>query len=48
MLKDILMGRFGNTREIANLASYLVSDYANFVTGLTFVIDAGRVLTKGV
>lgn len=48
MLKGIPLGRFGDTQEIANLASYLVSDYASFVTGSTFVIDAGRVLSKGI
>lgn len=29
----IPVGRFGEINELANLAMYLVSDYANWVTG---------------
>ncbi|XP_065827705.1 2,4-dienoyl-CoA reductase [(3E)-enoyl-CoA-producing], mitochondrial-like [Oscarella lobularis] len=38
----IPVGRFGDTAEIANLASYLVSDYANWLTGHTVVLDGGE------
>jgi len=31
--KRIPVGRFGEINELANLALYLVSDYANFMTG---------------
>uniref|UniRef100_UPI00398E7811 2,4-dienoyl-CoA reductase [(3E)-enoyl-CoA-producing], mitochondrial n=1 Tax=Pristiophorus japonicus TaxID=55135 RepID=UPI00398E7811 len=36
MLKRIPMGRLGTVNEIANLAAYLCSDYANWVSGATF------------
>eukprot|EP00118_Oscarella_pearsei_P011061 m.71315 g.71315 ORF g.71315 m.71315 type:complete len:316 (+) comp35738_c0_seq23:3430-4377(+) len=38
----IPIGRFGETDEIANLAAYLVSDYANWLTGHTVVLDGGE------
>ena len=33
MLKRIPVGRLGEVEELANLASYIVSDYANWMTG---------------
>ena len=38
------MGRFGKAEEIAQLAVYLGSDEAAFVTGAAFVIDGGMSL----
>jgi len=37
--------RFANLEEIANAASYLLSDYAGYVTGEAFVIDGGQWLS---
>lgn len=42
MLKRIPMGRFGTVNEIANLAAYLCSDYANWVTGAVIRFDGGE------
>ena len=46
VLKGIPLNRLGTPQEIANLASYLVSDYASFVTGSCFVIDGAGSLKK--
>lgn len=35
------MGRFGTAEEIAQAALYLVSPFAEFVTGVAFAIDGG-------
>lgn len=35
------MGRFGNAREIADLAVYLASDESRFTTGQCHIIDGG-------
>jgi len=37
--------RFATLEEIANAASYLLSDYAGYVTGEAFVIDGGQWLS---
>jgi NAD(P)-dependent dehydrogenase (short-subunit alcohol dehydrogenase family) len=47
ILKSIPLNRFGNTQEIANLASYLVSDYASFISGACFVADGAGWMNKG-
>jgi NAD(P)-dependent dehydrogenase (short-subunit alcohol dehydrogenase family) len=41
-VKRIPLGRFGEHQELANLAAYLVSDYASFVNGEVVVIDGGE------
>ena len=33
MLKRIPIGRLGEVEELANLAMYILSDYANWMTG---------------
>lgn len=38
----IPLQRFGDHQELANLAAYLVSDYASFVTGEVITIDGGE------
>jgi NAD(P)-dependent dehydrogenase (short-subunit alcohol dehydrogenase family) len=43
--KTIPLRRFATLEEIANAASYLLSDYASFVTGENFVIDGGQWLS---
>ena len=38
----IPLGRVGEHRELANLASYLISDYAAYITGDVITIDGGE------
>lgn len=47
MLKSVPRGRIGEPEEIANAAAYLVSDYADFITGDVLVMDGGQWLGKG-
>ena len=41
LLSEIPLGRIGDPREVANLALYLASSAASYVTGATYVIDGG-------
>ena len=43
--RTIPLRRFATLEEIANAASYLLSDYASYVTGEAFVIDGGQWLS---
>jgi 3-oxoacyl-[acyl-carrier protein] reductase len=43
-LRSIPWGRFGAPEEIANVALFLLSDKASWVTGQTIVVDGGQVL----
>ena len=43
--RTIPLRRFANLEEIANAATYLLSDYASYVTGEAFVIDGGQWLS---
>lgn len=47
MLKTIPRGRIGEPKEIAQAAAYLVSDFADFITGEVLVMDGGQWLGKG-
>jgi NAD(P)-dependent dehydrogenase (short-subunit alcohol dehydrogenase family) len=47
VLKRIPLGRIGTPQEVANLASYIVSDYADYVSGASFVLDGAGHLNKG-
>jgi NAD(P)-dependent dehydrogenase (short-subunit alcohol dehydrogenase family) len=47
MIRKIPRGRIGEVSEIANAAAYLVSDFADFVTGEVLVVDGGQWLGKG-
>jgi len=47
LLQKIPAGRFGTVEEMAQAASYLLSPYADFVTGEVFVVDGGEWLGKG-
>jgi NAD(P)-dependent dehydrogenase (short-subunit alcohol dehydrogenase family) len=47
MLKTIPRGRIGAPQEVAQAAAYLVSDYADFITGEVLVMDGGQWLGKG-
>jgi NAD(P)-dependent dehydrogenase (short-subunit alcohol dehydrogenase family) len=40
-LVHIPIGRFGEAKEIARAALFLVSDDASFVTGTEFIVDGG-------
>jgi len=41
------MGRFGSEREVADVATFLVSDAASYVTGTMLPVDGGLTLGKG-
>ncbi|MBC7447869.1 MAG: SDR family oxidoreductase [Hymenobacteraceae bacterium] len=41
-LKRIPVGRFGHHQELANLAAYLMSDFAAYVNGEVVTIDGGE------
>jgi NAD(P)-dependent dehydrogenase (short-subunit alcohol dehydrogenase family) len=43
--RTIPLRRFAKLEEIAHAASYLLSDYASYVTGENFVIDGGQWLS---
>lgn len=42
LAKKNAVGRLGDHQELANLAAYLISDYAGFITGEVVVIDGGE------
>ena len=39
-------GRFGNPNELANLATYIVSDYASWLTGAIIDLDGGELVYR--
>jgi NAD(P)-dependent dehydrogenase (short-subunit alcohol dehydrogenase family) len=47
ILQNIPANRFGHLQEVANLAAYLVSDYASYVSGACYVVDGAGWLNKG-
>ena len=47
MIQKIPRGRIGEVNEIANAAAYLMSDFADFITGEVLVMDGGQWLGKG-
>ena len=42
MAKKVPVGRVGNHQELANIAAYLMSDYAAYVNGEVITIDGGE------
>ena len=47
ILAEIPLGRWGKPEEVAQLAVYLASDAAAYVTGSTFFIDGGMLRNSG-
>lgn len=47
LLKEIPLHRMGQPDEIANLALFLASDAAAYVTGSTFIMDGGLSVNTG-
>lgn len=45
--KRVPLGRFGEHHELAELAAFLLSDVAGYITGECVSIDGGRWLTSG-
>ena len=43
---SIPLGRFGETREVADLAAFLVSSAADYITGAVIPCDGGSLLTR--
>ncbi len=41
MLKNIPLGRFGQTDEVANVALFLCSPLASYITGQTLEVNGG-------
>ena len=46
-LKQCPLGRMATIEEVANVAVFLCSDAASFVTGVTVVVDGGLWLRSG-
>ncbi len=44
ILGSIRFGRFGTPEEVANLALFLASDKASWITGQTIAVDGGQML----
>ena len=42
MAKDIPLGRVGTAQEFANIACFLASDAASYITGTAINVDGGR------
>lgn len=41
-IAQVPMGRYGQPREIATAAAFLLSDAASYITGASLIIDGGR------
>jgi glucose 1-dehydrogenase len=47
LMAEIPLGRWGHPREVANLAVFLASDDAGYITGSTYFIDGGMLRQSG-
>lgn len=47
MLRSVPRGRMGTVEEVAQASAYLVSDFADFISGEVLVMDGGQWLGKG-
>ena len=47
MIRTVPRGRIGAVEEIGHAAAYMVSDFADFITGEVLVMDGGQWLGKG-
>ncbi len=47
LMAEIPVGRWGKPEEIANLAIFLASDEAGYITGSTYFIDGGMLRMSG-
>lgn len=47
MKRSIPIGRLGRIDDIANMAVFLASDAASWITGTTVVVDGGQRLGSG-
>lgn len=44
MIETIPLGRLGKPKDLANLALFLASDEASFITGQNFIVDGGEAI----
>ncbi|MCZ6672659.1 MAG: beta-ketoacyl-ACP reductase, partial [Verrucomicrobia bacterium] len=44
VLANIPLKRFGDSKDIANLVTYLASEEANYITGQVFTVDGGMTI----
>ena len=44
ILKNIPMNKLGSPRDVANIAVFLSSDEASYITGQTFHINGGMLM----
>ena len=42
LIDGYLMGRLGQPEDIANMAAFLMSDKASWITGQNFIVDGGK------
>lgn len=47
VLRTVPAGRFGRREEVAHLAAYLLSDYADYASGACYTLDGASSLGKG-
>lgn len=47
MRRRVPLGRFGEPKELANAAAFLLSDASSYLTGHTVVLDGGEAIASG-
>ena len=45
LLDQIPMGKMGNSEDVANVVTFLASDYSNYITGETIHINGGMYMS---